>query len=80
MSDVPLYGVLGLVGYRVGRPPQVLHPSRHDPSQKGNQSGGFASALQRYAEKFQNDYCTEMCSSSEAGSHSRRIDVGITRL
>jgi hypothetical protein len=34
----------------------------------------------RYSYQFKTNYFTEMCSGSEAGSYSRRIDLGITQL
>ena len=33
----------------------------------------------RRLRRFKNNYCTEMCSGSEAGSHLRLIDFSITQ-
>jgi len=33
-----------------------------------------------YSSQFKNNYFTEMCSGSEAGSYLRLIDFGITQL
>ena len=38
------------------------------------------SCTDRYSSQFENNYFTEMCSGSEAGSYLRLIDLCITQL
>ena len=73
MSEVPLYRLSMTAALAKAAVMKEMHATPRNASTQHT-------CTDRYSSQFKNNYFTEMCSDSEAGSYSRLIDFVITQL